>query len=121
MMNVGLIIVANVIIFPFANSVPLCLWIGTFFMGIGNSSIFASIFGFMENYFPVSNNVASSIIVSSFCGEFIFPVIVSRFMENRPTIFLEVTLACTAALAASFAMAVLVSHSRLRVRKSAAS
>lgn len=117
MMNVTLIIVSNILIFPFADNSPLCLWIGTFFMGIGNSSIFASIFGFIENYFPVSNKVASALMVSSFCGEFVFPVIVSHFMEDRPTIFLEVTLACTVCLAASFALAVAVARSKLSLLK----
>jgi FHS family Na+ dependent glucose MFS transporter 1 len=116
-MNTTLIIVANIFIFPFGDSYPICLWIGTFFMGIGNSSTFASIFGFIENYFPVSNQVASFLMIASFVGEFLFPVIVSRFMESRAIIFLEVMLSCSIALAATFAISVLVARMKLKVNK----
>lgn len=45
--NLAVTVVACVFLVPFDSNV-ICLWIGVGLMGLGNSSIFASVYGYVE-------------------------------------------------------------------------
>ena len=113
----SVILVGNVILVPFANSSVLCLWIGVAFIGLGTSSIWSCVFGYLEEYFPVTSRIASSMIVSAIIGEFIFPLIISNFVADTPQIFLWVTLFCSLSLTIIFLFLVLVMRKKMKELK----
>lgn len=46
-------LIANCFLVPFGNTYVWCLWTGAAIMGIGLSALWGSIFGYLENYFPI--------------------------------------------------------------------
>lgn len=46
-------LIANCFLVPFGNTLVWCLWTGSAIMGIGLSALWGSIFGYLENYFPI--------------------------------------------------------------------
>ncbi|KAI1309029.1 Major facilitator superfamily domain-containing protein 4A [Halotydeus destructor] len=82
--ELGLVILSNLFLVPFGNSVEWCLWVGVALLGLGVSSIWASVFGFVENYFPVTSKMASTFTVSACLGEFVFPFLMGYFAEHSP-------------------------------------
>ena len=117
-MNTAVILAANVVLAPlyFGYASILCLWIGAVLMGIGCSSIWASAFGYLEMYFPVSSRIASFIMVSTAIGDFTIPFIMSQFIKEYPNVFLCVTLICSLAMAFIFMLAVIVCKLKLRIK-----
>lgn len=61
------IMIANCFLIPFGNKYAWCLWTGAAVIGIGMSSLWGSIFGYLENYFPiVSTNTKFSIYIENY-------------------------------------------------------
>lgn len=114
-MNIGFMLIANVILVPLGYRYESCLWLGSVIMGIGCSSIWASAFGYLEDYFPVDSKIGSLIVVSTSMGEFIFPVLISQFIKDYPNIFLLITLICTLSLTILFFVVVLICKFKLRI------
>ena len=114
-MNVGFMIIANLILVPLGYRYESCLWLGSVIMGIGCSSIWASAFGFLEEYFTVDSKIGSLIVVSSSLGEFIFPVLISQYIKGYPNIFLYISLISTLSLALLFFMVVIICRLKLRI------
>ena len=96
------ILLGNVLLIPFASSSEVCLWMGVAVIGLGTSSIWSAMFGYLEEHFPVTSKISGSLIVSAAFGEFIFPVIISYFVTTAPDVFLWVTLFCSLALTLIF-------------------
>ncbi|KAI1286396.1 Major facilitator superfamily domain-containing protein 4A [Halotydeus destructor] len=95
-MELGILVLANVFLVPFGNSVEWCLWVGVSLAGIGISSLWGAIFVLLETHFPVTSGIAASLTVSACVGEWVFPVIMGYALEANPQLFLWVILACTA-------------------------
>ena len=91
-LNFTLIALSNFFILPFGGSNVYCLWAGIIFMGLGTSSFWASIFGFLEDYFPVTSGITASFSVAACLGQSIMPFIVGFYIDQYPPIFLWVTL-----------------------------
>jgi hypothetical protein len=96
------ILIGNVLLIPFGNTNELCLWIGVAIIGLGTSSMWSCMFGYLESYFPVTSKIASALIVSALIGEFIFPLLISYFIASDPMVFMWVTLALSFSLILSF-------------------
>ena len=74
-----IIMVANVFLVPFGNTYRWCLWTGVPLIGIGMSSVWASVFGFLEEkYFPVTTKMTAAFTMSSCIGEFVFPFLMGK-------------------------------------------
>jgi fucose permease len=102
--NFSLIALSNFFLLPFGGSNVYCLWIGIVLMGLGTSSIWASIFGFLEDYFPVTSGITAAFSVAACLGQSIMPFIVGYFIDKYPPIFLWVTLAASLALIILFSV-----------------
>lgn len=101
--NLGLIGLSNVFmisLFFFPN--VYLLWAGICLMGLGTSSIWASVFGFLENFFPVTSGITASFSVAACLGQSIMPFLVGFYIEANPNIFLWVSLATSALLVVLF-------------------
>lgn len=99
-----LILIANVFLMVWGNSTTWGLWTGTALLGLGTSSVWASVFGYIEPYIPVTSGMTASFITAACLGEFIIPAIISNFVESEPRVFLWVTLYCSLAITILFAI-----------------
>ena len=117
--SLAIILIGNVFLVPFGNSNELCLWIGVAIIGLGASSMWPSMFGYMEDYFAVSSRVASAIIISATVGDFVFPFIISFFVDSNPQVFLWATLFCSLSLAVIFLGIMAVMRTKLKEGKKA--
>lgn len=70
-MELGIIVLANVVLVPFGNTYEWALWSGVAILGVGMSSIWASIFGYLEEFFPVTSRMAASFTVAATFGELV--------------------------------------------------
>ena len=100
--NFMLIALSNFFLIPFGNSNVYCLWAGIVLMGLGTSSIWASIFGFLEDYFPVTSGMTAAFSVAACLGQSVMPFIVGHFIDAYPPIFLWVTLGASTLLVVLF-------------------
>jgi fucose permease len=115
-MNLCVILVANVFLIPWGATYEWCLWVGSTLMGVGCSSIWASALGYLEDYFPVSSRIVSLIMMSTALGDFVFPFVISHKITEYPNVFLDVTLFCSIAISLIFALVVVICKLRLRVK-----
>lgn len=109
-----IIMIANIILFPFAGTHALMLWIGSAVFGIGMSSIWACIYSYLEEYFVVSPLVTSFIAVSAMSGELVFPSIISSFVIDFPVIVLWITLVCSLLMVLTFSFIFLICKFRMK-------
>lgn len=91
--DLALIFGSNLFLVPFAGSHPWALWTGVSLMGLGCSSVFATVFGYLEMYFPVTGRIAAGFQVSATLGEFFLPFIIGKYVESFPAIFLIIIFA----------------------------
>lgn len=97
-----LILIANVFLMIWGNATTWGLWTGTALLGLGTSSVWASVFGYIEPYIPVTSGMTASFITAACLGEFIIPALISNFVESEPRVFLWVTLYCSIAITILF-------------------
>lgn len=95
MFNLLLTVVACGFLVPFGGTSLWCLWVGIALMGLGTSSIWASVYGYLEQFFPVNSKIAATFTVTACLGEFILPTLMGNYLDSNPDIFLWVTLFCT--------------------------
>lgn len=104
---------ANVVIIPFGENYPIAIWIATILAGIGTSSVWASVFGCLENYFPVTSTMTAGIISATFVGDCVLPVILSNQIEKNPQVFMWIYLASSVSMALLFGLIVLICKKKL--------
>lgn len=95
LINLAILLVGVSIITPFGYIYKWALYTGSILIGIGISPLWGSLFGFLETCFPVTSKIASSMMLSSAIGEFVFPVIMAQYIQLIPMIFIYVTLSCS--------------------------
>lgn len=112
--SIVMVLISNAFLLPHGDESLAMLWTGIILIGIGTSSIFACMFGFLEQYFEVTSMISALMIMSAVLGEFTFPAVISRFIESTPAIFLWVTLFCSIGIAILFAIIALICRFKLR-------
>ena len=111
--SLSVTLIATAILTPFGNSSEPLLWTGIALIGCGMSAVWACMFVFLEEYFPVTSVVGSLMIVSGVLGEFVFPVIISAFIKDYPQILLWTVLFCSVSISLLFAAISLILRSKL--------
>lgn len=106
--NLIVLLIGNLILVPFAATNSWALYAGTALVGLGASPIWASMFGLLELFFPVTSGIGSSMITAAMIGEFIFPTIISGFVSCYPQVFLYVCLFCSMSVIVLFCIITLV-------------
>lgn len=84
-------LVASIILVCAMNNSVL-FWAGTAVMGIGYSSLWGSLYGFLEGHFPVTGPVVTSITVFACIGCSVFPSIIGTLLEANADILIYFTL-----------------------------
>ena len=77
-----IVMVANCFLVPFGDTYPWCLWVGAALIGMGMSAIWASMFAYLEQYFPLSNKICATFTVFACVGELIFPNLMGLLIVN---------------------------------------
>ncbi|KAI1278437.1 Major facilitator superfamily domain-containing protein 4A [Halotydeus destructor] len=89
------LLIADIFLIPFGNSVEWCLLVGVALVGVGISTLWAAVFSLLENHFPVKSGAGSFLIISACIGELVFPLILAYALETSPQVFLWTIFACT--------------------------
>jgi FHS family Na+ dependent glucose MFS transporter 1 len=90
LVNMAIIMASNVLLLPFGDTCLWALWAGVALMGLGCSSVFATMIGYVEQMFPVTSRITSGFMTFACLGEFILPYIVGLFIETNPRVYLYV-------------------------------
>ena len=88
--NMALIMLSNVFLLPLANDYRWALWVGSALMGLGCSSVFATMFAFVEQMTPVTPRFTSITMIACCLGEFIIPLLVGIWIDTNPEVYLYV-------------------------------
>lgn len=113
LVSMTIVLIASAILAPFGNDDEQLLWIGVALIGIGMSSVWACIFGYLEEFFPVTSVIGSLMICSAVLGEFVFPVIISAFIKDYPQVFLWVVTFCAVSIFVLFLIISLICRKKL--------
>jgi fucose permease len=105
------------VILPFAHSSIICLWVSVAIIGIGISPVWPALFGYLEQYFTVSSKVSSAMCISAQFGEFVFPLIVSYFLEQVPQVFLWVSMFCTISISVAIGSVMIIANYKLHTQE----
>ena len=106
--NLVVLVIGNIILVPWGNSQKWALYTGAALVGLGASPIWASMFGLLELFFPVTSGIASAMITAAMIGEFIFPTIISGFVVCTPMVFAWVALFCSVSVIVLFGAITLI-------------
>lgn len=111
--NLVICFVSCIILIPFAASNLICLWAGVGVIGAGLSSIWACLFTLLEDYFPVTSQIGSMLIVCGVLGEFTFPMIISQLIVADPAVLMWISLGCISSIFAVFTTIVVTAKIKL--------
>ncbi|RWS26537.1 sodium-dependent glucose transporter 1-like protein [Leptotrombidium deliense] len=113
--------IRNLIIFElflmFCASIPLqlfgesnvtILWIAVVIMGCSLSSVFALVLGYLQQHIKLTNAVLSLFLISACVGEFLFPTILAKFIDQKPNVFTIICSVCTVSSSFVFVLLELV-------------
>ncbi|XP_054157271.1 major facilitator superfamily domain-containing protein 4A-like [Oppia nitens] len=91
--NFILISIGNLILYLSANTSEIWLYVGTVILGFGFSTVFPSIFSYMESRIRLTNTVCGILSVSCAIIATVDPIIVGQYISNYPYILLYVNIA----------------------------
>lgn len=86
-----ILLISNAVLVPFPDN-NTCLWIGTVLVGLGTSSVFASVFGFIELSIKITPLITSFNMAASCLGMSLYPILTAQFFDTDPKIFLYLLL-----------------------------
>lgn len=69
--DLALIVASNAVLLPFAGQHEWALWVGSALMGVGVSSIYPTLWSFLEVILPVTSKMTSVVNAFACLGEFI--------------------------------------------------
>ncbi|KAI1286425.1 hypothetical protein HDE_10982 [Halotydeus destructor] len=111
-----ILVIANIFLVLFGNSVQWCLWVGIALAGMGISTIWAATFSLLESRFPVTSGIASFLSICTCLGGWVYPVIMGYAIEANPQMFLCVISVCTVLCCTLFAILSFVCKTRFPLR-----
>lgn len=112
----GMIILlgANALFFPFGDSNVSLLVTAVAVAGMGGSTLWGCVYGFLEDYIPINRIVTACIITSAYMGELTFPSVLANWIDRDPGVLQWVVLMCSLGLPVSFAFMFLTCRIKLR-------
>lgn len=88
--NLILLTISNTILFVWGGSSIKLLWLGSIMIGVGMSTVYPSLYAFIEKYLFVTETVSGIITVSGGFVSSIYPVIVGNSVVTNPEILMYV-------------------------------
>lgn len=115
--NLTLMVAGAAVLLSLGGHSYWAVWLGIILMGLGISSIFATLLGYLETFFPITGNIASTFMVSGCVGEFIWPLVVGKYIVQAPSVFLLATGVCTVCCCVFFASLVYICENHVLKKK----
>ena len=112
--NLGIIAAGTIVFVPWGYSETWALYAGTVLIGVGVSPIWASMFGFLESYFPVTSLIASAMMTCAAIGEFVYPAILAKYMECQSIVFVYIILICSVLVVTFFSLIFIITHYKMK-------
>lgn len=111
-------LIGCVLLAIYANSREDMLWLANAILGVGFSSVYASIYAFLEQQIRVTNRVGSIFVFAGGLTAAVSPSLVGQYIEANPLILVWFNLACCLLCLAIFvAIHLIVSFSQKRQKK----
>ena len=105
-------VLASSVLLLYGHKNEKILWIGIVLLGSSMSPIWACVFGYMQQWFPVSGFIGSLLVVSSMMAEFAFPAIISSFIAIYPAILMWITFACSSVMITLFLIVMILCNTK---------
>lgn len=113
----SLVVIFSVImLIIYFNSSLSAIWIFSILFGLGTSSLYPSIYPFVETFVEVDYFKGSFFICASGLTAIIFPVLIGSYLESTPTLILHLKL-LTMIFTITLAIVINILGSRLLIRK----
>ncbi|KAI1296805.1 Major facilitator superfamily domain-containing protein 4B [Halotydeus destructor] len=94
----SLTLLANDILVPYGDTYEACLIVGVATGGLGLAALYATIIGYLEDQFSLTNAMTASIGIANAMGQVVLSVVVGKYLEDDPEVFLYSILVCTSLL-----------------------
>lgn len=92
--NHALMLLGTIILALYANSSVEMLWVGNAILGVGFSSVYASIYAFLEHQIRVTNRIGSVFVFAGGLTAALSPSLVGQYIEANPLILVWFNLVC---------------------------
>ena len=117
---IGLVIMffGNCIFISLGMKAEVALWTSVVVITAGASSLWGSVYAYLDQYFEVTSIIGSLIFVAAVFGEFMYPIIIAFYMKSTDgAILLYVVFGCGLIMCFTFALMVLICSLRLPLRE----
>ena len=103
-LNLIIIFIGNTVLFlyQFNEFSKAYLWAGVIICGSGFSSMFPSVYAFLENQFTISNTIGGLFVCISGLVGAVLPTLCGQFVEDQPLTLVYVNYICAAIITISF-------------------
>ncbi|KAH9417978.1 hypothetical protein DERP_008231 [Dermatophagoides pteronyssinus] len=92
--NHFLMLLGTILLAIYANNSETMLWVGNIILGCGFSSVYASIYAFLEQKIRVTNRIGSLFVFAGGLTAAVSPSLVGQYIEANPLILVWFNLAC---------------------------
>jgi FHS family Na+ dependent glucose MFS transporter 1 len=90
-LNLIVLAVATIVMLTLSNLSHEAAWIGNVLMGLGFSSVFVSIYAFIEEQLKVTNTISALFVFSAGLTAMVYPPIVGNYIETHPLFLIWLT------------------------------
>jgi hypothetical protein len=111
--SIIILVLAIGILFPFGDHDAVLLHVAVAMFGVGNACILGCMYGFLNNYIPITPKATLCVFVPAFLGEFTFPLVLSHLIDQDAGVFLWVVLSCTLTAAILFTLISMICRFKL--------
>ena len=92
--NHVLMLAGTMILALYANTSETMMWVGNCILGIGFSSVYASIYAFLERQIRVTNRIGSIFVFAGGLTAAVSPSLVGQYIEPNPLVLVWFNLIC---------------------------
>lgn len=92
--NHVLMLLGTIILVLYSNSSVTMLWVGNCILGVGFSSVYASVYAFLENQIRITNRIGSIFVFAGGFTAAVSPSMVGQYIEASPLILVWFNLVC---------------------------
>jgi hypothetical protein len=89
------------------------LWTGVVLLAASMSPVWACVFGYLQEFFPVTETVSSLLVISSMMAEFVFPSVISAFIASQPLVLVYITFSCAVSMLIIFVVVMIVCNKKI--------
>ncbi len=114
--NLVLLSISNTILFIWGGTSMTWLWVGSIMIGVGMSTVYPSLYAFIEKYLFVTESVSGIITIAGGFVSSIYPLIVGNSVETNPEILMFVNYVSIVVTSIAFSFLFYMTYMRSRSR-----